>query len=532
LILASQAIVLPLQIRFSDSAMTPLIEALVVQLQDATADGPIEVVETHISWVLLTREFAYKIKKAIQLPFADFRTLEQRRVCCEDELRLNRRLAPALYIAVVPIGGTPEQPVFGAEPAIEFAVKMRRFPNAARLDRALQQGRVTGEHIRAFADVLARFHRSLPPAGARDVFGAPKSIEAAARDNVRDLHAYLDEAHHGVLSELEEWIERQLAELRSSFAERKAFGAVREGHGDLHLENLALLDDAIVAFDCLEFAAELRWADVLSEIAFLTMDLIAHQRDDLAFEFLNGYFEFSGDYAGLVVFPFYSVHRALVRAKVAAIRAAQSQVDAAGVVERYLDAASSIAERGTPCVVITHGLSGSGKTTLSTGLIARLPGIRLRSDVERKRLAGLSAQADSASPVAAGLYARDMGVQTYAHLLEYARHALEAGINVIVDAAFLRREQRVPFMTLAQQHDAPFVILDCHASEDLLRARIESRRVARSDASEATESVLDYQLKTQEPLNEAELATAVFVDCAGPIDFDAVLHAIEGAARA
>jgi predicted kinase len=181
---------------------------------------------------------------------------------------------------------------------------------------------------------------------------------------------------------------------------------------------------------------------------------------------------------------------------------------------------------------LTHGFSGSGKTTVAATLVPRLPGIRVRSDIERKRMAGLSPRAASASPVAGGLYGPDMGQRTYAHLLECARLAIEAGISIVVDAAFLMREQRAPFRALAEALRAHFVILDCRAPEAVLRARIDARRAKGTDASEATESVLDYQLRTHEPLDGVELGTVVAVDCSAPIDPDAVYAEIVRAARA
>jgi predicted kinase len=257
------------------------------------------------------------------------------------------------------------------------------------------------------------------------------------------------------------------------------------------------------------------------------MDLVAHGCDSFAFEFLNRYLESTGDYAALRVFDFYAVHRALVRAKVAAIRVAQSGEATGGILERYLTVAARFAQPRTPCLLITHGLSGSGKTTLSAALVGRLPAVRIRSDVERKRLAGLSAQEGSGSALAGGLYTRDMSMQTYAHLLDGAGHALASGIDVIVDAAFLRRAQRAPFRKLAAQYGAHFVVLDCRAPETVLRARIKSRLSAGNDASEATASVLDYQLQTHEALDDAELQA--IVDCSGPIDSNGVLRAIDNA---
>ena len=257
------------------------------------------------------------------------------------------------------------------------------------------------------------------------------------------------------------------------FAQRAA-GAHRECHGDLHLQNLLWRDDKIVAFDALEFDRKLRDIDVISEIAFLAMDLHAHDRTDLAYELLNRYFEVSGDYGGIEVLPFYLVYRALVRAKVAAIKQAQSAADGHDA-ERYLKTATELASAKTPLLVITHGLSGSGKTTVTDELVSRLPAIRARSDLERKRLHGLSATARSGSGLGLGLYAAAASERTYAALAEIADRLLRNGQNALVDATFLRRAERLDFRQVAAANGARFAILDCTAPPDELRRRIRAR---------------------------------------------------------
>jgi predicted kinase len=306
------------------------------------------------------------------------------------------------------------------------------------------------------------------------------------------------------------------------FAARIATGAHRECHGDMHLQNLLWRDGAIEAFDALEFDRALRDIDVISEAAFLAMDLHAHGRADLAYDFLNRYLEVSGDYAGVDVLPFYLVYRALVRAKVAAIKSAQSHArdhDQA----RYLATALELAAERRPLLVITHGLSGSGKTHITDGLVGPLGALRARSDVERKRLHGLGATARSGSPIGEGIYAAAATHGTYAALGSIADRLLRNGQTALIDATFLRRRERLEFRQIAAANGARFAILECRAAPRELRRRVVARGRAGRDASEADLAVLEEQLRTHEPLDRAERRAAVTVDTDRPIRFAAVV---------
>ena len=488
---------------------------------DVTA---VRVAETHISWVFLTGAYAYKVKKPVKFSFLDFSTLERRRRFCEEELRLNRRLAPQLYLGVVPIGGDPEALRVGAEPALEYAVKMREFPEDARLDRRLEAGALAAEPLRAFGARLAAFHDAQPPLAPR---AATASALAAARDNFTGLAEHLRARELGELDALREWTEDRAASIEPLIERRAALGRYRECHGDLHLENLLWLDGEILAFDALEFDAALREIDVASEAAFLAMDLRAHGRADLGYEFLSAYLEAGGDYEGLEVLRFYLVYRALVRAKVRALKAAQKSAEAGRAeVGPYLDAARELVATRTPLLVITHGLSGSGKTHVTQELIGPLRALRVRSDLERKRLHGLGAGARTGSTVGAGLYDPRATERTYARLAEVAATALRNGFDAIVDATFLRSAERAAFERLAAEAHARFAILDCSAPETVLRHRIVARSSAGRDASEADLAVLDRQLATLDPLDPDERAVAVPVATNAPLDLPTLLTAL------
>ncbi len=315
------------------------------------------------------------------------------------------------------------------------------------------------------------------------------------------------------LDALQRWSEAEHARLAPLMALRKRDGFIRECHGDLHLGNLAWVDDQLLIFDCIEFNPELRWIDISSEVAFCFMDLLHRQHPDWAYLFLNTWLEQTGDYAGLALLRYYTVYRALVRTKVAVLRADQAQGagrDAATAEGRaYLHLAGEMT-RPTPLWLdITHGLSGSGKTTVTQTLMQTSGAIRLRSDVERKRLAGLDAAARSGSGVGHDLYAADATHRTYSHLARLAGGVLDAGWPVIVDATCTARWQRDLFRQRAQTHGADFHILDFQVPLATLRERILGRTRQGGDASEADLGVLQYQIETREPLAAEEMGEVV-----------------------
>ncbi|MHB8535002.1 MAG: bifunctional aminoglycoside phosphotransferase/ATP-binding protein [Sulfuricaulis sp.] len=499
--------------------LSPLIWAL---HQPACYDHPVQdirLVETHISWVLLTGTYAYKIKKPVKLGFLDFSTLEKRRFYCQEELRLNRRLAAALYLDVVPITGTTSGPILkGPGAAIEYAVKMVQFPDDARLDRMLARGELGALHIDALARELAGFHGRILVAGDDSPHGDPEQVHEPVTQNFEQIRPRLDAQDRTPLRHLETWSEQSFAELRPTLAERKRQGFVRECHGDAHLANMVWLDGRAVLFDCLEFNENLRWIDTLSETAFLIMDLDDRGHPGLARRALNTYLEHAGDYNGLVLFRFYQAYRALVRAKVACIRAHQNGLateEKQSTREEYLGYVH-LAERYTrktrTALILTHGLSGSGKTWLSQQLLEAFDVIRLRSDVERKRLHGLTPHQRSGSGVDRGIYTAEAGRRTYTHLRELTAAILRAGYPVIVDAAFLRHGQRDPFRALAEELHVPYVILDLHVPESVLRQRLQNRMREAPEASEAGPAVLDHQLASREPLTDDEKSHALVVD--------------------
>jgi len=480
-----------------------LIEALLKPAAYPHPATAVRLIETHISWVLLAGEFAYKIKKPIDLGFLDFSTLERRRFCCEEEIRLNRRLAPDIYLNTVAIRGTADQPrLQGDGEVIEWAVRMRAFPADSTLDAATA---ITPAMIDAIADRVARFHIAIPAAPADSEFGSPAAVMLPVRENFAQLLESFrdDDSILAQIKHLAAWSEAEGKRLESHFTVRKHDGFVRDCHGDLHLGNIAWVDDAPLIFDCIEFNPNLRHVDIVSEVAFLFMDLVSRGYTPLAWRFLNRWLEHTGDYPGLAALRFYLVYRAVVRAKVSAIRAHQGDKSLVDDSLRHLDLAEELALRDRPTLILMHGYSGSGKTWLSQQILEALGAVRLRSDVERKRLFGLDASASSAS-VPGGIYTPEASVRTFTRLSELAGTLLDMGYAVIVDATFLSQATRHDFFSLAERHDCPVRLVCMTIEPDVLRARVRQRMASADDASEADLNVLEAQLNNADPLDAAE----------------------------
>ena len=510
--------------------LPPLITALLDPARYPHPVERVELVQTHGAWVLLASDFAYKIKKPVRFAFLDFSTLGARRHACETEIRVNRRFqshdkpATQLYLGVLPIVGTPDDPRWGEaggaddRQAIEFAVQMRRFDESARLDHLCRRGALTVEQVAGLARRMAAFQARAAVAGKAQPWGHAAAAMRWPRDNFNTLRSNLREAGDAAqVQALSDWTEQRFVAIEPLLSRRRQKERVREGHGDLHLANLVLIDDEVLPFDAIEFNDELRWIDVASDMAFTWMDLLDHGQPGLANVWLSEWLDASGDVSAPSVWSFFASYRAGVRAKVAAIRAGQQggSADADGSLaeaRRYLALAQDIAHPPAPQLVIAHGLSGSGKTWASgRWLQAETSGraIRLRSDVERKRLHGVSPLAASGSGLNEGLYRPQAHEETYASLRARARGLLQDGWSVIVDAAFLRGAERQAFAELAQAEGCPFHILACEAPVDELRRRITARQSEGSDASEATLAVLEQQLGWLEPLSDGERARAL-----------------------
>ncbi len=499
----------------TNSVHTDSQEALIGLLKLPSAypnevSGPIVVNETHISWVLLAGDFAYKIKKQITTDFLDYGSLEKRHNACCEEVRLGRRYADWLYLDVVPITGDNQTVrMNGCGQPIEYAVRMKRFEDGSLLSQRIASKLVTPEDMVQLAKTVAIFHQLAMKIEKADGSIVSLFLEQA-KENFTRLKAEPLLERDSTLQFLEEWTLAHYRLHQELFRYRSSSGSIRECHGDLHCDNVVFWNGHYYPFDGIEFNAQLSWIDTISDISFLAMDLKERGRPDLANCFLNAYFEQTGDYEALPLLRWYMVYRALVRAKVGLIRAVQIGGGTPLVPQQlatvldYLRLAHEITRHSPRRLWITHGLCGSGKTTGSQLLLQAQAAIRIRSDIERKRMFAMSVNSRASATVKQGIYSDSSSQATYDRLYTLAKGILRAGYSVVVDATFLRQADRMRFRQLALDESAVFSILDFQVDEAVLRERIDYRQSVGIDASDANQAVLDYQLSHQEPLTAEE----------------------------
>ena len=488
---------------------TKLIEALRKPAAYPHKVEPIRVMETHISWILLTGSYAYKLKKPLDLGFLDFRELAARRYYCEEELRLNRRLAESIYEAVVAITGTPDKPVIdGSGPTIEYALRMRQFDPDQTLDKLCARNELTEEQLDELAWRIARFHQSVPPVSPDSPLGAPQQLYEAMEGNFTAIKARIDNPRDiRQTKRLRAWSQTAFERWQPLLGKRLENGMVRECHGDLHLGNIVWYQGSITVFDCIEFNASFRWIDTANDLAFLLMDLESRGHRSWAFRVLNHYLEYRGDFEALPLMGLFKTYRAMVRAKVALLSPAESkqqQEEQSRHYEQYLALAEHYAQKPQPWLAITTGYSASGKSHISAQLAEHFGMIRIRSDVERKRLFGLDPTERSDPARNSDIYTREATQATYDQLKRLAHGVLRAGYPVIVDSAALKRGERESLNNIAKQLGLPAVLISCEAPEVVLRERIRQRVQSSKEVSEATERVLEHQLAIAEPLTSSE----------------------------
>lgn len=477
-------------------------------------------IDTHISTVILAGDLAYKLKKPLDLGFLNFLSLESRRDACHEELRLNSRLAPTIYQSVCAITGSIDAPqIDGDGEVIDWAVRMRRFdPDAIFANPAVS---LTASIVDTLAARVARFHQSAAVCGSGEDFGSPPSVFEPMQQNFKQIVAF-GAADPQQLEALSDWTDKQRGRLEGLLQQRKQQGHIRECHGDLHLGNVALVDGEPLVFDAIEFNPGLRWIDTVNDLAFLTMDLQERGETAFKYRFLDRYLQASGDYEALALLCFYEVYRAMVRAKIAAIRLQQPLDEAErtaskATFDRYIALAHDLSRRPQGALIIMMGVSGSGKSYTARQLPDLLPAVRVRSDVERKRLLGVDPEQDA---TAKGAYSSELTDRTYARIEALARDVITAGYVAIADATFLQYDKRARFKALADGLGVPMVIIDCDAPTAVLRERIMARKQDAGNVSDADLGVLDAQLAARDPLSDDEQALSIPVRPDRPLDRD------------
>ncbi len=491
--------------------------------------------QTHISLLFFAGDRVYKVKKAVELGFLDFSTLERRRHYCEEEVRLNQALAPGVYLGVVPI--TEERngslQIDGRGPVVEYAVEMRRLPEGQMLDQVLGRGEIDNQRIGALAELLADFHRTAPTGPGVDEYGTPDAVALNVRDNfdqTRDFTSTLGATARSGARTLSPILHTFLSRRAEAFltsehgllSDRVDNGRIRDGHGDLHAGNICLTDEGIVVYDRIEFAERFRCSDVACDLAFLAMDL-----DLLRFRAFSGflvrtYAELARDEELERLVLFYKGYRAIVRAKVASIASVARELDANEREAHRLQALRHFHLAASyelpPALVLSCGLPASGKSVAAHAIAESFEARVLRSDVKRKQLAGLPPTRLAPIEYRTGLYSPEMTERTYAALRDEARETLRRGRTAIVDASFSSAHSRRSFADLAAELRSPFVVVELSAPEETIRERLQQRARETGNPSDADLEIYLAMRWEFEPPYEVEAQSLVRIDARLPVE--------------
>ncbi len=466
---------------------------------------PIALIQTHVSYVLLTGDYVYKLKKPVNFGFLNYSTLELRKHFCHEEIRLNRRTAPDLYLEVLPITQLSEQyQLDGTGEAVEYTLKMLQFPQESLLSNLFEQGQLQEKDIEELARIVAKFHELAKTDEYISKFGQVPQVRAAFDENYQQSEKYIGIAQTQLqFDETQKFTDAFFAEKQDFLNSRIKNNFIRECHGDLHLRNICRWQDQIVLFDCIEFNEPFRFADVMYDVAFAVMDLDARGRKDLGNVFLNTYIEQTGDWEGLQVLPLYLSRQAYVRAKVTSFllddpAIPQADKDAAAkTAAEYYKLAWEYTQPKQGRLILMSGLSGAGKSTVARQVARLTEGVHIRSDAVRKHLGGIRLEEKGGSD----LYTAKMTQKTYGRLLELGVKLASQGFTVILDAKYDRQDLRKDAITLAQSQQVPLQIIYCTAPEEVLRDRLNKRT---GDIADATADLLTSQQAAAEAFSEEE----------------------------
>ncbi|NEP17391.1 MAG: AAA family ATPase [Leptolyngbya sp. SIO4C1] len=479
----------------ADSTLPPLIrQMLQPSFYPHAVSEPIELMQTHVSYVLLTGDYAYKLKKPVNFGFLDYSTLEKRHHFCAEELRLNQRGAAPLYLEVVPIAETGHGfELQGAGNLVDYAVKMRQFPQTALLSHQFEAGQLDEARVRSLAETVAAFHAKTETNDYIRAFGNVEQVRQAIDENYEQTVAYIGGPQtQPQFDETKAYTDRFFAERTDLFEQRIQQDRIRACHGDLHLGNICQWEGQLLLFDCIEFNEPFRFVDVMFDIAYIVMDLQVANRQDLSAAFLNHYAEQTGDWQGLQILPLYVSRQAYVRAKVASFMLGDPGVSAAAKQQasekaaRYYRLAWSYGQPSQGQLILMAGLSGSGKSTTARAIARQLGALHLRSDAVRKHLAGMPVQQRGDD----SLYTAEMTQKTYARLLALGLALAGEGYSVILDAKYDRQALWQSAIAAAQAGDLPLTLLHCTAPEAVLKQRVAERS---GDIADATVAVLANQ---------------------------------------
>ncbi len=479
---------------------------------------PIRMMQTHVSYVFLTGDYAYKVKKPVNFGFLDFSTLEARQHFCLEEMRMNRPLAPEIYLEVLPVTQSSDRvsaPRFELNKAgqpVEYVLKMREFPQDDLFICMFEQGRLTETHMEELGQIVAQFHAQAETNDYIRSFGEVSQVRQAIDENYQQTEKYIGGPQTiEQFEETRQFTDAFFASQQELFNSRIQNNWIRECHGDLHLRNICCWQDKIQLFDRIEFNEPFRFVDVMYDIAFAVMDLEARGRKELGNAFLNTYIEHTGDWEGLKILPLYLSRQAYVRAKVNSFLLDDPAVppdlkqEAEATAAQYYKLAWEYTRQRKGQLFLMSGLSGSGKTTVARHLARRLGAIHIRSDAVRKHLAGIPLEQQGG----ADLYTSAMSQKTYDRLLELGIKLASLGFPVILDAKYDRQALRQEAIAQAKSYQLPVQIIHCTAPEDVLRDRLSSRT---GDISDATPDLLQNQQAAAEPFTDEEQSLVTTLD--------------------
>ncbi|GAB6034352.1 bifunctional aminoglycoside phosphotransferase/ATP-binding protein [Galenea microaerophila] len=504
----------------ASSSNSPSFEHLVEALLNPDFyPHPVEVIttiETHISIVFLTGRYAYKLKKPVNFGFLDFSTLQKRHQYYQLEFELNRRTAPQLYLDILPVyqqtkSYTLNRP-HSTQTPVEYLLKMQQFDPNQVLGRYLQHHSLTATQTQQIAQQIAQLHQQAEKAPLESPWGTPEAILQPMLDNFPPLlKAFSNPEIQYKLRQLQAWTDFQAQQLHDVLNARKTSGYVCACHGDLHLDNITLINERPVLFDGIEFNEAFRWIDRMSDLAFLLIDLQDRKQPLLANQILNQYLQQTGDYLGLQLLPFYQVYRNLVRAKITALRAQQltQQIEIQQTLKRahhFILQAETIAyQLRQPQLILMQGISGSGKSYVAEKIAPTVQGIVISSDIERKRLFGLSPLQRPTESERPTLYGPEMNRNTYERLHQLAQTLLQLQYTVIIDATNLKKVHRQVFYALAQQQHAQVRIISVQKALTETAEQIKQRQQSNNNPSDATVEVMQMQNQWIEAVDQAEL---------------------------
>ncbi|NVN89865.1 MAG: AAA family ATPase [Desulfuromonadales bacterium] len=481
----------------------------------------VDLVQTHASWIFLTDSHAYKIKKPVDFGFLNFTTIDRRRFYCNEEVKYNNRLCPkGIYEGVVELRQTAGGASFlGDGQILDYAVKMKRLPAERMLDRLIVNNNVSVSEIRDVARVIAKFHLSTPTSPSVSEFGRLDRILFNWNENFEQTNTFENTSLPGSEREyIKIWVSLFAEQNAEIFERRIKNGFIRECDGDIHLENICLVDGIPYIFDCIEFNERFRCCDTAADIAFLLMDLDFHCRRDLSGEALAAYHDTTGDDEMLVLLDFYKIYRAFVRGKIESFHSNDMGIDQQGRIAatqkaiRYFRLARGYIERRKlqPTLFITCGLMGCGKSTLAGQLSFELGIACYNSDIVRKQLAGISPLTSSPAAFGEGLYTEQFTTDTYTELLRLAEMEIEVQGSVIIDACCIKKQDRLKFATLAARYAAQFVILHVSCSEAINRRRLSARLASDRTVSDGRTELLNIQrLEFEQPETEEGLVISI-----------------------